>query len=783
MTLIQVFPGQGSQKRGMGEELFERFPERVEEASDILGYSLSDLCLHDSQHRLNETQYTQPALYCVNALSYFAQLEDTGREPDFVAGHSLGEYNALLAAGVFDFGTGLRLVRERGRAMAMDNGSSGGMAAIVGLEVDEVTKILDDAGHDALDVANYNAPTQVVVAGPHSVLKEAEGAFVSRGARFLSLKVSAPFHSRYMKHAQESFAQIVSKSSFMPLRRPVIANYTALPYPKDEVADYLVAQICEPVRWVATVQYLLHEPDPQFEQIGPGNVLTALISRIRRRQVPPRSLRPPRSNVRKDRRRVPVSRPAPQRSVPSSGTDLRIHPEALGSAAFRQSHGLRYAYVAGSMVKGISSPELVERMARAGLLSFLGTGGMKHERIESGLDTLRRRLGPELPYGANLLHNLVVPEHEEKTVDIFLAQRLRHIEASAYINATPALVRYRLSGARRLPDGEISVPNKVMGKVSRPEVASEFLSPPNPSLVASLLAAGKITREEADLAPFVPLADDVCAEADSGGHTDKQVLGCILPTFLRLRDELAARHGFAVKPRLGAAGGLGAPESIAAAFLLGADFVLTGSINQCTVEAGTSDLAKDLLAAANVQDMEMAPAGDMFEIGARIQVLKRGLFFPARANHLYELYRLHGALEQIDPRTLARLEKNYFRRSIEEVWQETREYYQRAAPEELRRAEENPKVKMAMIFRWYFVHTNRLALRGTAEQRVDFQIHCGPAMGAFNQWVKGTPLEDWRRRHVDEIAQRLMQGAARVLEQRLGGFLVTIPSEIEVGVG
>jgi trans-AT polyketide synthase/acyltransferase/oxidoreductase domain-containing protein len=200
-------------------------------------------------------------------------------------------------------------------------------------------------------------------------------------------------------------------------------------------------------------------------------------------------------------------------------------------------------------------------------------------------------------------------------------------------------------------------------------------------------------------------------------------------------------------------------------------------VNQCTVEAGTSDAVKDLLQQANVQDTDIVPAGDTFEMGGKVQVFKRGLLFPARAKKLYDLYRQYNSLDEIDAQTRSQIESRYFKRSFAEVYAETRDYYLRLMPEVIERAERDPKQKMALIFRWYLVHTNRLALRGDPDNKVDYQIHCGPALGAFNQWVKGSALEHWRHRHVDEIAEHLMIGAAKILDERFHHFQSTAEAE------
>lgn len=447
---------------------------------------------------------------------------------------------------------------------------------------------------------------------------------------------------------------------------------------------------------------------------------------------------------------------------PSSGL---ISAGQLGSPVFRERHRLKYAYVAGSMFKGIGSKELVERMGKAGLIGYLGTGGMKLDRIETELQYLQSRLTRAEVYGLNLLASPFKPDLERATVDLFLKYCVPRVEAAAFTEVTIDLARYRISGIVRRPDGSIHIPHSVLAKVSRPEVAERFLSPA-PTLVHRLLESRAISPQEASLAPHISMADDICVEADSAGHTDRGVAYALVPAISRLRDEISARHQYSYRITVGAAGGLGTPEAIAASFVLGADFVLTGSVNQCTVEAGTSEPVKDMLQGANVQDMDIVPAGDMFEMGAKVQVFKKGLLFPARAKKLYDLYRQYNSIEEIDEKTRQQIETRYFKRTFAEVYAETKAYYQKAFPEALERAERDPRQKMALIFRWYFVHAHRLAAKGDPDNKVDYQIHCGPALGSFNQWVRGTQYESWRSRHVDKIAEMLMEGAATVLNDR-----------------
>jgi malonyl CoA-acyl carrier protein transacylase len=271
----------------MGQGLFDEVREYAaveKEADAILGYSLRKLCLEDPDNRLKETQYTQPCLYAVNALHYYKAVSE-GTRPAYLAGHSLGEYNALLAAGVFDFLTGLRLVKKRGELMAQAR--NGGMAAIIGLSPTAIEKALREHGLDTLDLANFNSPSQTVISGPVEDIKRAAPVFEKLGARlYLPLQVSAAFHSRYMGPAAKAFADYLAPMSFAAPKITVIANATAQPYPgssaSEAVKSLLTRQIDHSVQWIQSVRYLIGQGVTQFMEMGPGNVLTKSIQEIQK---------------------------------------------------------------------------------------------------------------------------------------------------------------------------------------------------------------------------------------------------------------------------------------------------------------------------------------------------------------------------------------------------------------------------------------------------------------------------------------------------------------------
>ncbi len=277
-----VFPGQGSQSVGIGKGLFEEFSELTKKADAILGYSIEALCLQDPQTVLGNTQYTQPALYTVNAFTYLKKLRETPQKPDYVAGHSLGEYNALFAAGVFDFETGLKLVKKRGELMSKAEG--GGMAAVVGLDEKSIRSVLQNNHLDRIDVANLNTPVQTVISGIKEDIQNAQKMFEDAGAlKYVPLAVSGAFHSRYMETAKREFKKYIDQFDFSEPQIKVISNYTARPYKSAEIKSNMAEQMTGSVKWVESIRYMMgKDRDMLIEQIGPGNVLKGMLRSIKK---------------------------------------------------------------------------------------------------------------------------------------------------------------------------------------------------------------------------------------------------------------------------------------------------------------------------------------------------------------------------------------------------------------------------------------------------------------------------------------------------------------------
>ena len=467
--------------------------------------------------------------------------------------------------------------------------------------------------------------------------------------------------------------------------------------------------------------------------------------------------------------------------------------ERLGDATFRRDYGVRYNYVSGSMAAGIGSEQIVEEMAAHGMLGFFGAAGLSPARVEAAIDRLsniagatRQRRpsstdsGVSPQFGINLIHSPNDQSLERTLVELYLRRNVRLVEASAYLDLTPHIVRYRLHGIHRSATGEIVTPNRVMAKVSRIEVGSKFFAPASAKMLSQLVEAGTITAEQAKLAEHVPIAQDITAEADSGGHTDNRPALTLLPTILALRDRMMAQHRYADPLRVGIGGGIATPASAAAAFAMGAAYILVGSIQQACVESGTCDGVRQMLAEAEQADVTMCPCADMFEMGVKVQVLKRGTMFPMRAAKLYEVYRNFKGIDDIPAADRGWLEKNLFRTSLEDVWRQTVDYFSTRDPSEIAKGERDPKHQMALVFRWYLGQSSRWANSGEPSRRMDYQIWCGPAMGAFNEWTRGSFLETPGNRRVATVAHNLLHGASVSLRLSLlknQGF--PVPIEVE----
>jgi PfaD family protein len=450
-------------------------------------------------------------------------------------------------------------------------------------------------------------------------------------------------------------------------------------------------------------------------------------------------------------------------------------PEQLGDQRFCRETGIRYPYLGGSMAKGISSVSMSEELGRAGMLGFFGAAGLPLAEVEAAVDRLT---GSRFPFGFNLIHSPHEPDLEAALAELYIRKNVRLVEASAFLNLTLPLVRYRTHDIHRTADGAIIVPNRIIAKVSREELAEKFFSPPPEKLLRQLLDEGSITAGQAELASRIPMAQEVTAEADSGGHTDNRPAIALFPTIASLASRMEQKFGYDDKLRVGLAGGIATPAAAAAAFAMGAAYIMTGSVNQACVESGTSDAVRQMLSETRQADVTMAPAADMFEMGVTVQVLKRGTMFPMRATKLYEIYRIHDGLDCIPAHERDKLEKTLFKAPLTDIWRDTRAYFLQRDPRQVERAERDPKHLMALVFRWYLGQAAHWAKDGISSRTMDYQVWCGPAMGAFNEWVAGSFLAAPEQRRVATVARNLLFGAALLTRANILRYQgITLPAD------
>jgi len=287
--IAYVFPGQGSQSPGMGKELAEKFPaagQVFEQADRALGFALSELCFNGPAEQLQLTENTQPAILTTSIAALRAMEAEGFPKPDYVAGHSLGEYSGLVAAGSVSLGDAVKTVRARGRYMqeAVPVGT-GAMAAILGSDLETINDACAEAAAGQIcSAANINSPGQIVIAGDAAAIDRAIEILKARGAkRAVKLNVSAPFHCALMQPAQDRLAADLGQLQFSDLATPLVTNVDARPINKGEEArDSLVRQVSQTVRWLESVEFLINHGVQTFIEIGPGKVLSGLTRQIRR---------------------------------------------------------------------------------------------------------------------------------------------------------------------------------------------------------------------------------------------------------------------------------------------------------------------------------------------------------------------------------------------------------------------------------------------------------------------------------------------------------------------
>ena len=430
-----LFPGQGSQKKGMGAELFPKYPEYVKKADEILGYSIEDLCVSDAQNKLNYTAYTQPAIFVVSVLNYLEALKVENR-PGFAAGHSIGEYAALFAAEAFNFEAGLQIVKKR--AELMSHAEGGALAAVVGMSYDEVEDRIRDSRLPGIEIANINSPTQIVVGAPVQTIQDFAKYNEGRSGRVIVLKVSGAFHTSHMRQAQEEFRSFLNGISFKPPSIAVIANYTAQPHSQENMASTLANHLANRVRWTECMEYLLAAGVETFTEVG-SKILTPMVNDIREHWVA--------------NRKQQVE-------------------EVKSPFSFCSTFGFSKPLVVGGTGYGAAGVEQVSNLAHENVLAFLDTYRRPLPAVERDLQQLA--VNPNLigKYGVSIMLDHESGQADDALITLCLKYGVRFVEARGYFEPTAALRRYRTEGGmddRKRPN------NRILLRVTNAEMALPFL--------------------------------------------------------------------------------------------------------------------------------------------------------------------------------------------------------------------------------------------------------------------------------------------------------------------
>jgi trans-AT polyketide synthase/acyltransferase/oxidoreductase domain-containing protein len=436
-----IFSGQGSQRKGMGLNCLETYPELIEQANSILGYDIKELCLANPDNKLDFTAFTQPAIFVVSALNYLDAIKSTS-SPDFFLGHSIGEYAALFAADVFDFETGLNIVKERAKLMSEVEG--GGLAAVLGVPLEELKQRINEFSKEDIEIANINSPSQIVIGGKKETIQEYIKFSSSLSGRVIPLRVSGAFHTSQMKHAEDKFNEFLATIDFNTPSIPVISNYTALPHYVDGFQKNLSSHLSNSVLWTECITYLLKQGVNEFIEIGQYKILTPMVEEIRSK--------------------LP--------DVPETNSELTSTINKSDKKTFKDVFGIKNNLLVGSIGNRVSNIKLVSTLAKGGVLSFLDTKGLAIEEIDTALSVLSNDSDINGKFGVNLTFDIESSIDEEVLVELLLKYSVRYLELQDYPEPSSALLTYRLEGGTNA-NGQPN--NKIILRTGDVAVASSFL--------------------------------------------------------------------------------------------------------------------------------------------------------------------------------------------------------------------------------------------------------------------------------------------------------------------
>lgn len=551
-----LFPGQGSQKKGMGAELFSKYPEYVKKANKVLGYSIETLCISDPNNQLNHTLYTQPAIFVVSVLNYLNTVE-TISPPHFLAGHSIGEYAALFAANVFDFETGLQIVKKR--AELMSNASGGGLAAVLDLPLAEVEARIDAFHLSDIEIANINSSKQVVIGGGLESIESFIRISKDKSGRIIPLRVSGAFHTSHMKKAQSLFNEYLKQFHFELPTIPVVSNYSAELHDVQLIVEQLAKHLTNKVRWVECIEYMLAAGVEDFVEVG-STILMPMVTDIRSHYFD-----------------KPIQSEANSIAQINTASGIR-------TSMFCRRFGFDKPMVVGGSGHKAMGVELVTSLALSQVLSFLDTSQLTLIEVEEALQQLNAVIAGQ--YGVNLTFDIEA-HNEEGLIQLCLKYAVRFIEVRGYFTPTPALIKYRLEGGL---DDQSCPNNRILLHVAEHEVAKNFLKQLSDVAIDPDI-------DNVNLINQIPIVDAVCVATKtwrSIRSIDTDLFDQVMDQCKQLKCQLPFGKIF-----IGLSGHSAKNNPVEAALKRGADFSLLSAVFLLADESSLDNAIKAQLSNAD----------------------------------------------------------------------------------------------------------------------------------------------------------------------------------------
>jgi PfaD family protein len=434
----------------------------------------------------------------------------------------------------------------------------------------------------------------------------------------------------------------------------------------------------------------------------------------------------------------------------------------LGSSQFKEAHQLKFAYGVTPFEREVCTVDMVSKLLCDGYLAFAPTDFLTIDEISEKICQLRQGADSKaigLGYRFHAYNN----DYEQKRMALAIEEDISRIYISGYLRASKSMIHYRVKGMKKRPDGAIEVPHSIFARVTDSAIALYFASPPPADILDELLSEGLITSEEADLGSKMPISQDLIVEPELNKGGLKQDLFSLYPSVkAELRAKMVSRNA---PVRVGVSGEIATPEAVAAAFRMGADFVLTGLVNSLTVEAGGSLKRRNLLFKTTSTDVTYAPSYEFLDSELPVTVTRFGTMFATKAKRMEDILRTTVSFSGLSESDRQFMEKNVFQKSLAEAYESSIEFCKKWWPDQVK-SSSSDKVKAAMLMKHWLFTTTQMAFDGIDNRELDYQVRADGGIVAFNKWRIGSVFDDEDKLSVIQLSKNLMEGALVISRMR-----------------